>query len=212
VWWDPDIPPGEIWDELIEQELANVSCVVVLWSATSIQKQWVKAEATEAQARGILGPRLHRECKAATGLPANPGGAAGRPNRTPRERLPLVERADSVEYLRRREARFHSHGWVGSRSGPRTHDAMGVKLREICPVPLQRLGQRLKVRVQKGCRGIGHHAFRNCRESLRIDGQTRRVHCLTKRGRLDAAIGEGSLPACPEHSGRARAAGANAAA
>ena len=56
VWWDPDISPGEIWDELIERELANVSCVVVLWSATSIQKQWVKAEATEAQARGILVP------------------------------------------------------------------------------------------------------------------------------------------------------------
>jgi hypothetical protein len=37
VWLDPDIPPGEIWDELIEQELANVRCVVVLWSATSIR-------------------------------------------------------------------------------------------------------------------------------------------------------------------------------
>ena len=56
VWWDPDISPGEIWDELIERELANVSCVVVLWSATSVNKQWVKAEATEAQARGILVP------------------------------------------------------------------------------------------------------------------------------------------------------------
>lgn len=56
VWWDPDISPGEFWDELIERELANVSCVVVLWSATSVNKQWVKAEATEAQARGILVP------------------------------------------------------------------------------------------------------------------------------------------------------------
>lgn len=63
VWWDPDIPPGEIWDELIERELANVCCVVVLWSATSVNKQWVKAEATEAQARGILVPVLIENVK-----------------------------------------------------------------------------------------------------------------------------------------------------
>jgi TIR domain len=58
VWWDPDIPPGDVWDELIEQELAAVCCVVVLWSASSVQKQWVKAEAAEAAARGILVPAL----------------------------------------------------------------------------------------------------------------------------------------------------------
>jgi hypothetical protein len=58
VWWDAEISPGDIWDELIERELANVCCVVVLWSATSIHKQWVKAEATEAHARGILVPVL----------------------------------------------------------------------------------------------------------------------------------------------------------
>ena len=63
VWWDPDISPGEIWDELIERELANVSCVVVLWSATSVNKQWVKAEATEAQSRGILVPVLIENVK-----------------------------------------------------------------------------------------------------------------------------------------------------
>jgi TIR domain len=63
VWWDPEISPGDIWDELIERELANVCCVVVLWSATSIHKQWVKAEATEAQARGILVPVFIEDVK-----------------------------------------------------------------------------------------------------------------------------------------------------
>jgi TIR domain-containing protein len=63
VWWDPEISPGDIWDELIERELANVCCVVVLWSATSIHKQWVKAEATEAHARGILVPVLIEDVK-----------------------------------------------------------------------------------------------------------------------------------------------------
>jgi TIR domain len=63
VWWDPDISPGDIWDELIERELANVCCVIVLWSATSIHKQWVKAEATEANARGILVPVFIEDVK-----------------------------------------------------------------------------------------------------------------------------------------------------
>jgi hypothetical protein len=63
VWWDPDIAPGDIWDELIEQKLATASCVVVLWSGTSVHKQWVKAEASEAQARGILVPFLIEDVK-----------------------------------------------------------------------------------------------------------------------------------------------------
>jgi hypothetical protein len=58
VWWDPDIPPGKTWDELIERELASASCVVVLWSATSLAKAWVRTEAAEALARGVLVPAL----------------------------------------------------------------------------------------------------------------------------------------------------------
>jgi hypothetical protein len=63
VWWDPDIAPGDVWDELIEQKLAAASCVVVLWSGTSVRKQWVKAEASQAQARGILVPVLIEDVK-----------------------------------------------------------------------------------------------------------------------------------------------------
>lgn len=63
VWWDPDIAPGDVWDELIEQKLAAASCVVVLWSGTSVHKQWVKAEAAEAQGRGILVPVLIEDVK-----------------------------------------------------------------------------------------------------------------------------------------------------
>lgn len=58
VWWDFDIAPGKTWDELIERELASASSVVVLWSATSLAKSWVKAEAAEALARGVLVPVL----------------------------------------------------------------------------------------------------------------------------------------------------------
>lgn len=58
VWWDLEIPPGKTWDELIERELASASCVVVLWSATSLAKTWVRTEAAEALARGVLVPAL----------------------------------------------------------------------------------------------------------------------------------------------------------
>jgi hypothetical protein len=58
VWWDSEIPPGKTWDEMIERELGSASCVVVLWSATSLAKSWVKAEAAEALAREVLVPAL----------------------------------------------------------------------------------------------------------------------------------------------------------
>jgi hypothetical protein len=58
VWWDPEIPPGEVWDARIERELASVPCVLVLWSATSGRKPWVRAEAAEALSRGVLVPVL----------------------------------------------------------------------------------------------------------------------------------------------------------
>jgi hypothetical protein len=63
VWWDPDIAPGDVWDQLIEQKLAAASCVVVLWSGTSVHKHWVRAEASEAQTRQILVPVLIEDVK-----------------------------------------------------------------------------------------------------------------------------------------------------
>jgi hypothetical protein len=58
IWWDRTIPPGETWDTVIEHALDAASCVVVLWSATSVSSYWVKLEAREALRRGILVPAL----------------------------------------------------------------------------------------------------------------------------------------------------------
>ena len=58
VWWDANIPPGKTWDELIERELVSASCAVVLWSAASLARPWVKTEAADALARGVLVPVL----------------------------------------------------------------------------------------------------------------------------------------------------------
>ncbi len=58
VWWDRIIPPGRVFDEVIQEALAKAKCVVVLWSTASIVSDWVKAEADEAAKRDILVPVL----------------------------------------------------------------------------------------------------------------------------------------------------------
>ena len=58
VWWDPKIPPGKTFDQVIEEELDSARCVVVLWSEESVQSDWVKEEASEGKRRNILIPVL----------------------------------------------------------------------------------------------------------------------------------------------------------
>jgi hypothetical protein len=58
VWWDREIPPGKSFDEVIENALSSARCVIVLWSKDSVSSRWVKTEASEGAARGILVPAL----------------------------------------------------------------------------------------------------------------------------------------------------------
>lgn len=58
VWWDRTISPGETFDKVIESALADSSWVIVLWSVSSIESNWVKAEAEEALRRDNLIPIL----------------------------------------------------------------------------------------------------------------------------------------------------------
>ena len=48
IWWDPEIPSGKEYDEIIEEELSNARCIVVGWSEHSVKSRWVKDEAREA--------------------------------------------------------------------------------------------------------------------------------------------------------------------
>ena len=34
VWWDPKIPPGRTWHDVIEEAVTNAQCIRVLWSKT----------------------------------------------------------------------------------------------------------------------------------------------------------------------------------
>jgi len=56
VWWDRQIPIGQKYDTVIETELQNASCVLVIWTQRSINSEWVKNEALEAAQKNKLVP------------------------------------------------------------------------------------------------------------------------------------------------------------
>lgn len=56
VFWDPEIPPGETWDNVIARELKSARCVIVAWSETSAASDWVKEEAEYGKRMKALVP------------------------------------------------------------------------------------------------------------------------------------------------------------
>ena len=56
VWWDPDIAPGQEFDDQIEAEIGAAMAVLVVWTPASVVSRWVRGEAREAAERGILVP------------------------------------------------------------------------------------------------------------------------------------------------------------
>lgn len=58
VWWDRKLVAGQSFDQAIERELEQAASVVVLWSANSVDKAWVRNEARRAAARGVLVPAM----------------------------------------------------------------------------------------------------------------------------------------------------------
>ncbi|HEX5026180.1 MAG TPA: TIR domain-containing protein [Agriterribacter sp.] len=63
VWWDRQIPVGKRYDNVIEEELNNAKCVIVIWTKRSVASEWVKNEASEAAQREILAPLLLEDVK-----------------------------------------------------------------------------------------------------------------------------------------------------
>nr|HQU28100.1 toll/interleukin-1 receptor domain-containing protein [Nitrospirales bacterium] len=56
VWWDRRIPTGKQFARVIEEQLDASRTVVVVWSKTSIQSDWVHTEAAEGLRRRVLFP------------------------------------------------------------------------------------------------------------------------------------------------------------
>jgi len=56
VWWDRALQPGESFEATIDREIQAAQCVVVVWSYSSVNSQWVKNEALEGLDRDVLVP------------------------------------------------------------------------------------------------------------------------------------------------------------
>ena len=56
MWWDAGINPGDSFPDVIDEAIQNASCVLVAWTKTSIDSQWVKSEALEGLERELLVP------------------------------------------------------------------------------------------------------------------------------------------------------------
>ena len=56
VWWDGRLEGGENFLKTTEAALESADCVVVLWSATSVDSHWVRDEAQRGRERGCLVP------------------------------------------------------------------------------------------------------------------------------------------------------------
>jgi hypothetical protein len=56
VWWDRRLKAGDDFARVIEHELGDARCVVVVWSQAARDSLWVRAEATEALDEGKLVP------------------------------------------------------------------------------------------------------------------------------------------------------------
>jgi len=54
VFWDRELVPGEGYRRAIERELKEARCVIVLWSLTSVDSEWVIDEAEEGNKKGCL--------------------------------------------------------------------------------------------------------------------------------------------------------------
>ena len=58
VWWDRQIPIGQSYDTVIEEELNKADCVLVIWTKRSVASNYVKNEANEALSKNKLIPIL----------------------------------------------------------------------------------------------------------------------------------------------------------
>jgi tetratricopeptide (TPR) repeat protein len=56
VWWDRAISGGAAFDRAIEEAIDEARCIVVVWSAQSVESEWVRTEANEGLERGVLVP------------------------------------------------------------------------------------------------------------------------------------------------------------
>ena len=56
VWWDYNIDTGERFRNVIQDELTNARCIIVIWSALSLKSRFIIDDAKEGLSKNILIP------------------------------------------------------------------------------------------------------------------------------------------------------------
>ncbi|MEO2176951.1 MAG: AAA family ATPase [bacterium] len=56
VWWDRQIDAGSTFDREIEKAIDDAKCVLVVWTANSVDSEWVRTEANEGFEKNLLIP------------------------------------------------------------------------------------------------------------------------------------------------------------
>ena len=49
VWWDAELPPHRSYGDVITEKIGSAKAAIVVWSQTSAQSEWVRAEADVAR-------------------------------------------------------------------------------------------------------------------------------------------------------------------
>src|ERR1700758_1656637 len=49
VWGDADLPPHQSYSEVIADKIDNAKAAIVVWSASAVKSEWVRAEADMAR-------------------------------------------------------------------------------------------------------------------------------------------------------------------
>jgi curved DNA-binding protein CbpA len=73
IWWDPKIEPGKRFEQVILKALEESKAVVVIWTNTSIQSEWVYEEANYGRRKNILIPIYFDDCEAPLGFRGREG-------------------------------------------------------------------------------------------------------------------------------------------
>ena len=68
VWWDSDLVPGRRYRQIIAEQLDGADSVIVVWTAASLESDWVQDEAEEGRQRGVLIPVLLEPVRAPAGF------------------------------------------------------------------------------------------------------------------------------------------------
>lgn len=68
VWWDDHLKPASSWDRQLESKLQQASVVIVVWTALSVQRDFVRSEAYRGYDSGKLIQLRMEDCDLPIGL------------------------------------------------------------------------------------------------------------------------------------------------